>query len=98
LTRNLTAFLRPAGGRRVADLIRLTVTEGNPVLNHLATVFVAAPAMRYCGQCTRPAVLFDSIAELASYVCPLQHLTLLDLTKLNPQRPRPSPYALADLR
>jgi hypothetical protein len=33
-------------------------------------------------------VLRDGIAELARYVCPLQHLTLLDLTDLQQQQPR----------
>jgi hypothetical protein len=60
------------------------------VLNDLATASMVAPEMRYCGQCARPAVFLDGIGELASYVCPLQHLTLLDLTELQQQHPRTS--------
>jgi hypothetical protein len=52
------------------------------VLNDFATAPIVAPEMRYCAQCARPAVFRDGIAELASYVCPLQHLTLLNLTEL----------------
>jgi hypothetical protein len=63
------------------------------VLNDFATASGVAPEMRYCGQCARPAVFRDGIAELASYVCPLQHLTLLNLTELQQQQPRPKrPY------
>jgi hypothetical protein len=59
--------------------------RGHPVLKDAATASLVAPDMRYCGQCARPAVLLDGIAELASYICPLRHLTLLDLTKLKPR-------------
>jgi hypothetical protein len=58
------------------------------VLNDFATSSVVAPEMRYCGQCARPAVFRDGIAELARYVCPLQHLTLLNLTELQRQQPK----------
>jgi hypothetical protein len=60
------------------------------VLKDAAPASIIAPDMRYCGRCARPAVLLDGIAELASYICPLRHLTLLDLTKLKPQRPNES--------
>jgi hypothetical protein len=64
------------------------------VLNDFATAPIVAPEMRYCGQCARPAVFRDGIAELARYVCPLQHLTLLNLTELQQQPPRPTrPYS-----
>lgn len=56
------------------------------MLKAAATASLIAPDMRYCGQCTRPAVFLDGMAELASYICPLRHLTLIDLTKLKPQR------------
>jgi hypothetical protein len=52
------------------------------VLNDFATAPIVAPEMRYCAQCARPAVFRDGIAELARYVCPLRHLTLLNLTEL----------------
>ncbi len=60
------------------------------MLNDFATASVVAPEMRYCGQCARPAVFRDGIAELARYVCPLQHLTLLNLTELPQPRSRTS--------
>jgi hypothetical protein len=55
------------------------------MLKDAATATLIAPDMRYCGQCARPAAYLDGIAELASYICPLRHLTLLDLTKLKPR-------------
>jgi hypothetical protein len=51
----------------------------------LVPASLVAPDMRYCAQCARPAVFLDGIAELASYICPLRHLTLLDLTELKQQ-------------
>jgi hypothetical protein len=92
--RRLSGLFRATqAGSRVAcvgviGVTGLTVKEGNMLwLSDFATAPVA-PEMRYCGQCARPAVFRDGIAELARYVCPLQHLTLLDLTDLQQQQPR----------
>jgi hypothetical protein len=85
-------FCATPAGSRVActtGVTGVTVKEGNMLwLSDLATAPVVAPEMRYCGQCARPAVFRDGIAELARYVCPLQHLTLLDLTDLQQQQTR----------
>jgi hypothetical protein len=55
------------------------------MLKDTATSALIAPDMRYCSQCARPAAYLDGIAELASYICPLRHLTWLDLTNLKPR-------------
>jgi hypothetical protein len=55
------------------------------VPNNVATASLVAPDMRYCAHCARPAVFLDGIAELATYICPLRHLTWLDLTTLKEQ-------------
>ena len=47
---------------------------------------LSAPTMWYCGRCPRSATLVDRTADLASYVCPFQHMTRVDLTKLKENR------------
>jgi hypothetical protein len=47
---------------------------------------LSAPTTWYCGQCPRAATFVDRTADLASYVCPFQHVTLVDLTKLKEAR------------
>jgi hypothetical protein len=45
---------------------------------------VVAPATYYCGQCQRIAAFVSRTADLATYVCPMQHVTFIDLAKLKP--------------
>ena len=43
---------------------------------------VVAPATYSCGQCQRIAAFVSRTADLATYVCPMQHVTFIDLTRL----------------
>jgi hypothetical protein len=45
---------------------------------------VVAPATYYCGRCHRMAAFVSRTADLATYVCPMQHVTFIDLAKLKP--------------
>jgi hypothetical protein len=49
------------------------------------TSAVSAPATYYCAQCPRMAAFVSRTADLATYVCPMQHVTFIDLTKLKPK-------------
>jgi hypothetical protein len=55
-------------------------------MNDSTPIPLSAPMTWYCGRCPRVAALADRTADLASYVCPFQHTTLVDLTKLKENR------------
>jgi hypothetical protein len=46
---------------------------------------VVAPVTYCCGQCQRIAAFVSRTADLATYVCPMQHVTFIYLTKLQPE-------------